>query len=72
MRVTLASFHVAGQLSINVRLRSDGYFLVIYGTYVLIMNVSMALVTREFISWRFTRVYSLHGKKLDVNFILMR
>ena len=45
MRVTSASFHVAGQLSVNLRLRSRRVFLVIYGTHVvLIMNVSEALM----------------------------
>ena len=46
MKVTLASFHVAGQLSVNLRLRSRQVFPVICGTYVLIMNVSEALMLR--------------------------
>ena len=40
MRVTLASFHVAGQFSVNLRLRSRRVFPVVYSTYVLIMDVS--------------------------------
>ena len=31
MRVTLENFHVAGQLSVNLRLRSRRVFSVIYG-----------------------------------------
>ena len=50
MRVTLTIFHVAGQFSVNVRLRSRQVFSVVYGTYVLIMNVSKALVPRGLFS----------------------
>ena len=46
MRVTLASFHVAGQSSGNLGLRFRRVFPVIYGTYVLMVNVSEALVLR--------------------------
>ena len=47
MGVNLASFHVAGQLSVNLRLRSRRVFPIIYGTNVLIMNVSEALLLIE-------------------------
>ena len=50
MRVTLASFHVAGQLSVILKLRSPRVFPVIYGTYVFTMNVSEPLVPRELFS----------------------
>ena len=49
MRVTLATFHVAGQLSVNLRLRSRRVFSVVYGTYVLIMNVSKACISAKWI-----------------------
>ena len=47
MRVTLASFHVAGQLSVNLRLRSRRVSAVVYGTYVVIMNVSKADISAK-------------------------
>ena len=47
MRVTLASFRVAGQLSVNLRLRSRRVFPVVYGTYVPIMNVSKAGISTK-------------------------
>ena len=46
MRATLASFHVARQVSINLRLCSRRVFLVAYSTCVLIMVVGKALVLR--------------------------
>ena len=66
----MASFRVADQLSINLRLRSRGVFPVIYGTHALIMNVCEALVLDNYS--RRDLLYSLHGKDLDYNFILMR
>ena len=70
MMVTLASFHVAGELSVNLRLRPRRVFPVFYGTYVLVMNVSKTLVQRKLLSYIFTAC--LHGKDLDIDFILMR
>ena len=46
----LGSFHVAGQLSVDLRLRPRQVFPVIDGTYVLIMNISEAWVPRELLS----------------------
>ena len=45
--VTLASFHVAGQFSVNLRLCSRRVFPVVYGTYVLILNVSKAGISAK-------------------------
>ena len=45
--VTLASFHVAGQLSVDLRLRSRRVFPVVYGTYVVIMNVTKASISAK-------------------------
>ena len=54
MRVALASFHVAGHLSVNLRLRFRWIFQVIYGLFLLIINISEALVLREIFSLKFT------------------
>ena len=69
MRVTLG-FHVAGQFSVNLGLRSRRVFLVVYSTCVPIMDVNKVLMLRESFSKRFT--ICLYGKDSDVNFILMR
>ena len=50
MRVTLASLYVAGRFSVNLRSRSRRVFPVVYGIYILIMNVSKALVPRGLFS----------------------
>ena len=55
MRVTLASFHVAGQFSVSLNLRPRRVFPVIYGLNDLIMNVSRALGPRKLFSKRFTK-----------------